>query len=274
MPSITSLKYPLRTLWQFFARPMDSIHNTGIALAAFTRTIIIGRRLIWVLKRHRGAWSDKTRGRYAWRVAKKFWARWILEKAGIEIEIVGLERVDWSRPHIIVSNHQSTLDVLILVAHLSNGRFVAKKETLKFPFVGKATKNSAQIVIDRGNHTQAMAAIRSGVRVWPSANLIFFAEGRRSRDGRLGMFKRGAFAIAKETGLPIVPVAIGGAYEALPRGSLLRLRRHACIRLELGREIAPKEFGSVSSLAEKTRMQIGLMKEGLYSDSLFAKKAT
>jgi len=96
-----------------------------------------------------------------------------------------------------------------------------------------------------------MHAIRAGIHAWPSCNLIFFAEGTRTRDGRLKPFKKGAFAIAKEMRLPIVPVAITGTFAALPKGSLLRLRRRPRFRVEFGHEIPAT--GEVPDLSNRTR---------------------
>ncbi|MCP5070050.1 MAG: 1-acyl-sn-glycerol-3-phosphate acyltransferase, partial [bacterium] len=155
------------------------------------------------------------------------------------------------------ANHQSTLDILVVIPLIDSGRFVAKRQILPYPVIGSAARYGGQIVIDRSDHRQSMRAIRHGIEVWPDSNLIFFAEGTRSRTGRLGEFKRGAFAIAVETGLPILPVAITGAFEALPKGSLLRLRRRPQVHIEFGEEIPPA--GDAPDLAQRTRGVIASM---------------
>ncbi len=254
------LKFPVWTLWRFLVDFRLAVRNTGIILAAFGQTLLIGSRVVRVLHKHGRGWSDRTRGRFVWRVARRFWARWVLERAGIRLSVVGHGRVDWSRPHVVVANHQSTLDIVIVAAALPDGRYVAKKEILAYPFVGAACRDGGQILIDRSDHGQSMSAIREGMRSWPDCNLLFFAEGRRSQTGALGEFKKGAFAIAKETGLPIVPVAIDGTFAALPKGSLLRLRRNAAVRVEIGRPIAAE--GDVPELARRVRDVIKTMIEG------------
>jgi 1-acyl-sn-glycerol-3-phosphate acyltransferase len=218
-------------------------------------------RALRVLRQKRHAWSDRTRGRYIWHVAQRYWATWVLRRVEARMDVVGMDRVDWSKPHVVVSNHQSTLDIFPLIAYIPSGRFVVKKEVLAFPIIGPACRDGAQIVIDRADHAQAMRAIRRGMQSWPDCNLIFFAEGTRTLDGRLKPFKRGAFAIAKETGLSIVPVAITGTFDALPKGSLLRLRRRPRVRLEFGAEI-PCE-ADVPELTERTCESIRQMIEGL-----------
>jgi 1-acyl-sn-glycerol-3-phosphate acyltransferase len=254
---VASAKYPLWTLWRFLVNFPLALRNTRIILSIFAYTTRIGTRALRVLRRTRTIWSDRTRGRYIWRVAQRFWASWVLGCVQARIDVVGKDRVDWSKPHVVVSNHQSTLDIFPLIAFVPWGRFVAKKEVLALPIIGAACRDGAQIVIDRGNHEQSMRAIRRGLCAWRDCNLIFFAEGTRSLDGRLKPFKKGAFAIAKEMGLSIVPVAISGTYDALPKGSLLRLRRRPRMRLEFGAEV-PCD-ADVVELADRTRAIIGDM---------------
>ena len=269
MQSLSYLKYPFWTAWQFVVAPCRALRNTGVVLVAFHRTVVIGRRALRVLKRHTGgtpggagrSWSDATRGRYIWRVAHKFWARWILDVGGVGMTIVGYERVDWRQPCVVVANHQSTIDILALIAILPDGRFVAKREILHYPVLGAAARYGAQIVIDRSDHVQAMAAIRAGMRQWPRCHIVFFPEGTRTRTGQLGAFRRGAFAAARETGLAIVPVAISGTFAALAKGSLLRLSRRPAIRIEFG---APIHGGAampqdVPQLAVYVRERIAAM---------------
>ena len=243
---LSYLKYPIWTAWQFVIAPRQALRNAIIVLAAFQRTVVIGGRAIRVMKSHyanggrvpsKRAWSEAGRGRYIWRVAHRFWAKWILKFAGVELTAAGYDRIDWSRPYVVVANHQSTADVLALVAIMENGRLVVKREVLHYPVLGGTARYGGQIVIDRSDHVQSMAAIRAGMSRWPHCHIIFFSEGTRTRTGELGPFRHGAFAIAQEMRLAIVPVAISGAFEALRKGSLLRLRRHPVIRVEFAEPI-------------------------------------
>jgi 1-acyl-sn-glycerol-3-phosphate acyltransferase len=251
------LKFPLWTLWRFFVDFRLAVRNTGVVLLAFWRTVYVGAHAVRALKKNAGTWSERTRGRYFWTLAGRFWASWILELMGARINVVGLDRVDWSRPHIVVSNHQSTIDILLVMATLPWGRYVAKKEILRYPYIGSGCQRGGQILIDRADHQQSMAAIRAGMEAWPDCNLVFFAEGSRSLSGELGRFKRGAFAIAHETDLPIVPVAISGTFDALPKGSLLRLLRSPEMRIEIGEKI-PCD-ADLTALMDRTRKQIACM---------------
>ena len=249
--AIALVKYPIWTAWRFVVDFPLAVRNTYVILSVFARTVVVGSRAVKLLRKEQKTWSDKTRGRYIWTIAKHFWARWVLDHIEARMDVVGAERVDWTQPHVVVSNHQSTLDIFPLIAYIPGGRFVCKKEVLAFPVVGPACRNGAQIIIDRADHAQSMNAIREGMHAWPTCNLIFFAEGTRTLDGHLKPFKKGAFAIAKEMRLPIVPVAITGTYDALPKGSLLRLRKRPRFRVEFGYEIPCT--GEVLDLTDRTR---------------------
>ena len=261
------LRYPLETIRQFLVAPRRAVRNTFIVLSAFWLTLVVGRRLIRVLKgRHpsrrkgrvRKKWKESTLGRYTWQVAQKYWAGWILDRAGIQLRIVGYERVDWSRPHVIVANHASTVDILALVAVVPNGRYVVKRETLRYPVIGAVARYGAQIIIDRSDHAQAMKAIRQGMNEWSTSNLIFFSEGTRTRTGKIGKFKLGAFAIAQEMGLPIVPIAISGTFRVLREGSLLGLEIAKVVQIEFGRALVTQGMikSDVIELARRVRDQI------------------
>jgi len=256
---LATVKYPLWTAWRFLVNFPLAVRNTRIILSTFVRTTVIGVRALRVLRKKRAAWSDRTRGRYIWRIAQRYWASWVLKRVEARMDVVGMDRVDWRKPHVVVSNHQSTLDIFPLIAYIPSGRFVTKKEILAFPIIGPACRDGAQIIVDRADHEQSMRALRDGMHSWPDCNLIFFAEGTRTLDGRLKPFKRGAFAIAKETGLSIVPVAITGTFDALPKGSLLRLRRRPRMRIEFGSEI--ESDADVPELTERTREAVRRMVE-------------
>ncbi|MEK7151047.1 MAG: lysophospholipid acyltransferase family protein [Patescibacteria group bacterium] len=260
-------KYLVWTLWQYIAHPIRSSRNTAIVLGAFVRTWVVGRPLIKRLRQYASPCSydnsarqhsPQYRSQFVWRAGSMLWARWILRRGGVRLVVVGSERIDRSHPHIFVSNHQSVIDPLVLVSVLRNCRYVCKKEILWYPIIGAAAQNSAQIIVDRKDHAQAMRAVRGGVKQCPNMNLVFFVEGTRTYTGKLGRFRSGAFAIARETGIPIVPVAITGAFQALPKGSLLRLKRNAVVRVEFGEkiEVVGVSREDVPKLAETARRVI------------------
>jgi 1-acyl-sn-glycerol-3-phosphate acyltransferase len=144
--------------------------------------------------------------------------RWNRLHATVE----GIERLVPGQPYVYVANHASFVDIWALLEHLPGSiRFVYKKELGGIPVFGAAVRASGHIAIDRQNRASAFSAydVAAGdVRGGTSA--MVFAEGTRSADGRLMTFKKGPFVLAIAAGVPVVPVAVLGAYESLPKGSI------------------------------------------------------
>jgi 1-acyl-sn-glycerol-3-phosphate acyltransferase len=139
------------------------------------------------------------------------------------VEIIGKEKIEKGRSYIIVSNHQSAFDILAIVTTLGiQFRWVIKKELLKVPLFGYALYASRNIFIDRSNPKRAIESINRGVeRLHPGTGVIFFAEGTRSRDGKIHDFKKGAFVMAVARRLPILPVTVSGSRKIMQKGSLM-----------------------------------------------------
>jgi 1-acyl-sn-glycerol-3-phosphate acyltransferase len=146
------------------------------------------------------------------------WARRLVEQAGVQLTVSGLEHVVPGRPYVVMSNHQSHYDIPLLFRVFPGTiRMVAKTELFRVPVFGGAMRAAGFIEIDRSNRTRAFASLRvarerlaEGISIWIAP------EGTRSRTGELQPFKKGGFVLALETGLPIVPVAIVGSRDILP----------------------------------------------------------
>jgi len=151
----------------------------------------------------------------------RLWTWSILRICGIQIKLNGLERLEQQRPYIFMANHQSNIDIPVLVQSLRpfQLRWIAKKELLLVPFSGWAMWASKHIVVDRANRSRAMASLRKArERIEGGISVVLFPEGTRSADGRLLPFKSGGFILAIKTRTPIVPIAINGSGALLPRG--------------------------------------------------------
>ena len=150
------------------------------------------------------------------------WIGWIFKTCGLEIEVEGLEHIDPDQPVVVMSNHQSALDIGVLVLTFPNSwRFVAKRELQWIPFFGWVLALSDQIMIDRGNRTRSVASLRRAAeRVRGGVNVMIFPEGTRSRDGALKEFKSGGFHLAIEAGVPILPATVSGSLQLTPPRSL------------------------------------------------------
>ncbi|MFO8174776.1 MAG: lysophospholipid acyltransferase family protein [Longimicrobiales bacterium] len=153
--------------------------------------------------------------------AARGWARAIIRAAGVKVRFEGLENLRTDAPQIVVANHQSWFDVFALAAELPvRYRFVAKKELGEIPVFGKAWRSCGHVSVDRGNREAAIDALDQAWREVHEDRLtmILFPEGTRSPDGRLKAFKKGAFVLAVQGQVPLVPVAVTGSREIMAKG--------------------------------------------------------
>jgi 1-acyl-sn-glycerol-3-phosphate acyltransferase len=150
------------------------------------------------------------------------WARINMLFTLMTIEIHGREKVARGQSYIIVANHQSLVDIYVLYGYLGMDiRWVMKKELRVIPVFGLACEMMGQIIIDRSDTESALASINSArSRIRDGLSVIFFAEGTRSRQGTVKHFKKGAFRLAQEIGIPILPVSIHDTSKVLPSDSL------------------------------------------------------
>lgn len=160
---------------------------------------------------------------YAERSARfiRFWAKGNLWACGVKVRVQGLERLDPRKAYLFMSNHQSQFDILALMAVLDafQLRWVAKQELRKVPVLGLCMQRTQQILVDRDSRTQAVATIRRVKELLNAGiSVLFFPEGTRSKDRHLLPFKPGGFAVAVETGVPVVPVTVNGSRAILPSG--------------------------------------------------------
>jgi 1-acyl-sn-glycerol-3-phosphate acyltransferase len=149
------------------------------------------------------------------------WSRWMLRVAGVWVRVEGAERVAEAQPRILVGNHQSWFDVFALAGTLPGPyRFVAKKELGKIPVFGRAWRGAGHISIDRGDTGSAVRTLDEAGRLMrrDRSSVIMFAEGTRSATGQLQPFKKGAFMLALQSGVDIVPFGISGSRAVLPKG--------------------------------------------------------
>jgi 1-acyl-sn-glycerol-3-phosphate acyltransferase len=150
------------------------------------------------------------------------WARTIIRASGIKIDVEGRDNIPMGKPVVFACNHASQFDILIMYEALPvQFRFVVKKELFKIPFLGLVMRLAGYIPIDRSGGKAALRSLHEAAeRVKNGASIIIFPEGTRSPDGRLRPFKMGGILIAIKAGCPIVPIAISGSHNVLPKGSL------------------------------------------------------
>lgn len=170
-----------------------------------------------------------------------FWGKCWCRLLFIKVEVKNREYIDKNTSYVFVANHQGAYDIFTIYGFLGhNFKWMMKKSIEKIPFVGAACKLSEQIMVDRSS---AMAMARSIVdarkRLRNGMSLVVFPEGTRTQDGRMNPFKKGAFKLAIDFQLPLVPITIDGAYDILPRTSSILNIKYGKITLTIHKPITP-----------------------------------
>lgn len=155
---------------------------------------------------------------YPW---ASFGARNWLRLSGMKVKVTGLNYLDAKQPYVFISNHRSYLDTATLFAYV--GRrigLIAKKELLKVPILGYGMGYVNVMAIDRSNRERAVATMKAATdRLRSGISFGVFAEGTRAKPHQFLPFKKGAFYMAAEAGVPIVPVAIKNTDVLMGKGT-------------------------------------------------------
>lgn len=146
--------------------------------------------------------------------------------------------------YVFVPNHQGAFDIFLIYGFLGrNFKWMMKKSLRKIPFVGKACESAGHIFVDRSSPKKVLATMRQAESsLKDGVSLVVFPEGARTFTGHMGYFKRGAFQLADELQLEVVPVTIDGSFEILPRTGKW-IHRHRMI-LTIHEPIPPKGKGA------------------------------
>ena len=152
----------------------------------------------------------------------RLWSRLVLRTSGVRWQASRDQALDPLRPAVYIANHESQFDIPVLVMAMpADFRMVAKRSLQYVPIFGWALWLAGFIFIDRANRERAIRDLeRAAERLRRGTSVVIFAEGTRSLDGSLLPFKRGGFILALQAGVPVVPVAVRGGREVLPKGSL------------------------------------------------------
>ncbi|MDT8368955.1 MAG: lysophospholipid acyltransferase family protein [Longimicrobiales bacterium] len=169
------------------------------------------------------------------------WGHSLLRGAGVRVEVEGAEHL--VEPAVLVCNHVSWYDTFAVLTHLPvDTRFVGKREIVRIPFFGPAWLAAGHIPIDRRDRRSAIESLRHAGEALrrDGGVIVMFPEGTRSRDGALQPFKKGAFMLALQIGVPIIPVAVVGSREIMRKGSILV--HPGTMRLRIGEPIPVTEM--------------------------------
>jgi len=182
-------------------------------------------------------------------------AMWIirtgLRVGGIQVEVVGRERVPVGRSVIFLCNHVSNLDPPVVLPVLP-GRcsVLLKKELMSIPVLGRAMRMAQFVPVERGSRRDAaQASVEAAAEALKAGlNILVFPEGTRSRDGRLSPLKKGPFFLAQQTGAVMVPVAISGTERMMRKGSFLI--KPGVARVEILQPINPAHYATREQLIQ------------------------
>lgn len=167
----------------------------------------------------------------------RVWGRSLLAFGFIRVRVEGLENIDPKGHYVLVSNHQSLMDIPALLAFLPlQFRFFAKKGLFKIPFIGTHLKRAGHLPVDRSNPRNSLKSMIEGARIIADRRIsvLLFPEGGRAPKG-LREFTEGAAYIAIRTGAPLLPMALNGMREKLPMDSIHI--RGGSVRLRVGKPI-------------------------------------
>lgn len=148
-------------------------------------------------------------------VARTIFGPVLMRIAGVKLTVTGKENIPTNEPVIFIANHCSHLDIGVLCGSLPvNLHFLGKKELMWTPVVGWYMFVAGHIFVDRSNRKKAIVSIaKAAKKISKGKSLIIFPEGTRSKSGKIGVFKKGAFHLALQANVKIIPVTINGTYK-------------------------------------------------------------
>jgi len=152
----------------------------------------------------------------------KLWGNIALLANRVKVRVEGMEHLNGKGPYIFMSNHQGAYDIFTLLAHLPyQFKWLAKKELFSIPFFGWTMAAVGYISIDRGGTRDTVDAMNEAAqKIRDGMSVVIFPEGSRSPDGSIQPFKKGGFTLAIKSKVPIVPIAISGSRDIMPKDRL------------------------------------------------------
>ena len=150
----------------------------------------------------------------------RWWARIITRAFLLPVTVEGREHLESNHSYVFVSNHQGAFDIFLIYGFLNrNFKWMMKYQVGKIPFVGYACRKSHQIMVDKRGVSKIKKTYDDARHILETGNcsVVVFPEGARSFTGHMGLFRKGAFALADELQLPVVPLTINGSFNVKPR---------------------------------------------------------
>jgi 1-acyl-sn-glycerol-3-phosphate acyltransferase len=226
--------------WSFIV--ITSILLFPVAVIIWAATLLFDKRLV-LLHRFTCFWASL----YTW--LNPAW----------RVRVEGREKIRPGTAYVMIANHQSLLDILVLFRLFTHFKWVSKIENFRVPCIGWNMSLNRYIKLRRGDKESVAEMVRACVHAIGDGNsIMMFPEGTRSVDGLLRDFKHGAFTIAQQTRAPLLPIVIRGTANALPKRGFVLQGRHA-IRVSVLDEVPYDSFAhkSVETLIGDVRGLIG-----------------
>jgi 1-acyl-sn-glycerol-3-phosphate acyltransferase len=191
------------------------------------------------------------------RAVQVFWSRSVIRLLLLPIKVTGRENVDPKQSYVFVANHQSFLDVFAVYGWLPNNfKWLMKKEIRRVPFVGTACAVAGHIFVDRSNPRAALQSMEKVKKeLVDGISTVIFPEGTRTKTGEIGRFKQGAFKIAMDMELPVVPITLNGFYKAMPSGQPFA-NPFSHLSLHIGKPIDISHFTDINEAMVHVREKV------------------
>ncbi len=151
----------------------------------------------------------------------KIWSRCWCTLLGVRVRVEGRQNIDKNKNYVFVANHQGAFDIFSISGWLGhNFRWMMRKGLTNIPLIGTACRAAGHILVDHKSPAGLLRTKADAEKLMAqNTSLVVFPEGRRTADGHMGQFKNGAFRLAVEFNLPVVPITINGSYERMPRST-------------------------------------------------------
>ena len=191
----------------------------------------------------------------------RLWARIILWLLFIPVKVEGRNRLDPKESYVFVANHQGAFDIFLIYGHLNrNFKWMMKYQLRKIPFVGFACAKTHQIFVDKRGPKKIKATYDlARETLQDGTSVTVFPEGSRSYTGHMGVFKKGAFMLADELQLPVVPLTINGSFNIMPRTRDMKFARWHRLTLTIHDPIYPVGKGPDNVEATKNQAYDSVM---------------
>ncbi|MBR0048018.1 MAG: 1-acyl-sn-glycerol-3-phosphate acyltransferase [Prevotella sp.] len=176
----------------------------------------------------------------------RWWSKVVVRTLLLPIKVEGRENLEEKQSYVFVANHQGAFDIFLIYGYLGrNFKWMMKRSLRKIPFVGFACERSHQIFVDKSGPSKIRKTYEDARRILQQGySVTVFPEGARSFTGHMGKFRKGAFALADELQLPVVPLTINGSFNIMPRTRDFHFAHWHPLHLTIHQPIYPTGQGS------------------------------